>query len=277
MNNEHDLIQIINEKKFYENIRLGHPYHPKNSSIIFVKNGFLRVKEHINEVLIGRNSLIIINKTSVYEILEISEDFEIYMMINYSFYLEELPFNFNRLSIFRNVRKFLKDPYQLNDSQFTQLWGLLDFTFQIQDEKNLEYKYEILIHQFSSIIYFIVSIFKQQGDAQSIPMTRSQELTFEFIKLVRDHYKEHKEVTFYAEKLMISTRHLSNVLKSEINATANEILDEFTLNEAKALLASTTIPIYEIARMLQFSDQFSFSHFFKKHSKISPTAYRKQF
>ena len=108
-------------------------------------------------------------------------------------------------------------------------------------------------------------------------MTRSQEISLSFIKLVAEHYKQEKTVEFYAQKLMLSTRHLTTVLKQILGKNASEIISEFTLNDAKAQLSSTSKPIYEIARELQFSDQYSFSHFFKKHEKLSPSQYRNQF
>ncbi len=79
------------------------------------------------------------------------------------------------------------------------------------------------------------------------------------------------------EKLGISGKHLSNVLKQENGKSANEIISEFILNEAKAQLSGTTKSISKIADNLQFSDSYSFSHFFKKHQKISPIQYRKHF
>lgn len=41
------------------------------------------------------------------------------------------------------------------------------------------------------------------------------------------------------------------------------------------LLEDNTTPIQQIAETLSFSDQASFSKFFKKHKGISPIAYRK--
>ena len=55
------------------------------------------------------------------------------------------------------------------------------------------------------------------------------------------------------------------------------VISEFILNAAKAKLSSTRKPINVIARELQFSDQYSFSHFFKKHEGLSPSQYRNQF
>ena len=94
-------------------------------------------------------------------------------------------------------------------------------------------------------------------------MSRSQEIVLDFIKLVSNQYLEEKSVDFYAQKMMISTRHLSTVLKQEIGKSASEVISEFILNAAKAKLSSTRKPINVIARELQFSDQYSFSHFFK--------------
>ncbi|MGE4512926.1 MAG: helix-turn-helix domain-containing protein [Chryseobacterium sp.] len=43
------------------------------------------------------------------------------------------------------------------------------------------------------------------------------------------------------------------------------------------LLNYSNKPVSEISGMLGFSEQYSFSHFFKKHLGESPTQYRNQF
>lgn len=108
-------------------------------------------------------------------------------------------------------------------------------------------------------------------------MTRNQEIVLDFIGLVGQNYLSYKSVEFYAQNMMMSTRHLSSVIKAETGKTAGQMINEFIINEAKALLASTLKPVNEIASILNFSDQYSFSHFFKKHQGVSPTVYRSQF
>ena len=89
-----------------------------------------------------------------------------------------------------------------------------------------------------------------------------------------DHFKNEKTLSYYADLQTLTTRHLSTVVKNVTGKTANKIISEFVMNEAKILLTSTALSVNEIAEQLKFSDPYSFSHFFKKHSESSPTKYR---
>lgn len=116
---------------------------------------------------------------------------------------------------------------------------------------------------FSAFIYNVSSFVMRNRKNTKGMMTRNQEIVLDFIGLVGQNYLSYKSVEFYAQNMMMSTRHLSSVIKAETGKTAGQMINEFIINEAKALLASTLKPVNEIASILNFSDQYSFSHFFK--------------
>ena len=91
------------------------------------------------------------------------------------------------------------------------------------------------------------------------------------------HHQNNRTVEFYAERQSITTRHLSSVVKTITGKSASQIIALIVINEAKVLLNSSEKPVSEISAILGFSDQYSFSHFFKKHLEVSPSQYRHQF
>jgi YesN/AraC family two-component response regulator len=96
-----------------------------------------------------------------------------------------------------------------------------------------------------------------------------------FMELVHNHYIEEREVAFYADKLCISPRYLSSVVRSvRIDVTPKAIIDSFVVLEIKALLQSTNLSIQEIADRLHFPDQSFFGRYFKKHTGLMPSRYR---
>lgn len=271
-------ITVYTEKEVYEHIPVGHPYRPKKSAILFLKKGKIILKEQISVVEIHENSVVLINMKSVYELLEISKDIEIRSIAYNRSFIEKVSLKLNRLNLYKNLKKQLSRNFPLKPEEFSILWdntGLLSQTLKSQDK--IEFSQEIGVNYLSIIIYFLMSFAPFSGYEQQGKMSRSQQIVYDFIMLVSEHYLTHKSVQFYAQKLGISMRHLSSVLKQENGKTANEIISEFILNEAKAQLSGTSKSINTIADNLQISDSYSFSHFFKKHQKISPIQYRKQF
>lgn len=78
----------------------------------------------------------------------------------------------------------------------------------------------------------------------------------------------------YASHLGVHVNHLNKVLKETTGKTTQQIIASRVLEEAKILLRLTTWNISEIAFVLGFEEVAHFSNFFKKHSKVSPVAFR---
>ena len=81
-------------------------------------------------------------------------------------------------------------------------------------------------------------------------------------------------MVFYADRLCISTRYLSTIIRSVAHSTAKEFIDRSVVLEIKMLLESTELSVQEIAYRLHFPDQSYLGRFFKKHTGVSPTEFR---
>ena len=95
-----------------------------------------------------------------------------------------------------------------------------------------------------------------------------------FAALVHEHCAQEREVSFYADKLCISTRYLSTIVRSVAHSSAKEFIDRSVMLEIKMMLQSTDLSVQEIAYRLRFPDQSYLGRFFKKHAGESPTEYR---
>ena len=104
--------------------------------------------------------------------------------------------------------------------------------------------------------------------------TRQTELFHRFVALVHEHSAQQREVSFYADKLCISTRYLSTIVRNIAHSSAKEFIDRSVLLEIKMLLQSTDLSVQEIAYRLHFPDQSYLGRYFKKHTGESPTEYR---
>jgi AraC-like DNA-binding protein len=78
----------------------------------------------------------------------------------------------------------------------------------------------------------------------------------------------------YANHLGVHVNHLNSVLKETTGKTTREIISSRIFQEASVLLKHTKWNISEIAYSLGFEEVAHFSNFFKKHSRLSPVAFR---
>ena len=88
--------------------------------------------------------------------------------------------------------------------------------------------------------------------------------------------KEKRSVSYYADKMFLTAKHLSTVVKEISGKTAGEWIDSLVVLEAKALLKSSELSIQEIADELHFANQSFFGKYFKHHTGMSPKEYRRQ-
>lgn len=106
------------------------------------------------------------------------------------------------------------------------------------------------------------------------PRSRRALYTHEFVRLVRKYFRMEHSIRFYANKLCISPKYLSLVVKETSGRTAAEIIDEYLLLEAKNMLRFSGKNIQQVAYELNFSNQSSFGKYFKHLTGMSPSEFQ---
>ena len=95
-----------------------------------------------------------------------------------------------------------------------------------------------------------------------------------FVSLVAESYRQAHDVKFYADRLCITTRYLSEVTSRVVGKSPKQIIADYLLSEAKTYLDTTRLSIQEVADRLGFSSQALFCKFFKAQEKRSPSEHR---
>ena len=96
-------------------------------------------------------------------------------------------------------------------------------------------------------------------------------------KLIEQHYKENLSIEIYAKKLSLTPQHLNRILKHYTGKTLAILIKERRVLEAKRELVFTHKTIDAIGTSLGFFDASNFSKYFKSHTSISPSYFRKMF
>ena len=96
-----------------------------------------------------------------------------------------------------------------------------------------------------------------------------------FINMLREHPHE-REVQWYAAQLDITPKYLSEICKDRSGKSASEWIAETTVAEIKHYLRETTLPIREVARVMEFPNASFFCQYTKKHTGLTPNHFRKQ-
>lgn len=104
---------------------------------------------------------------------------------------------------------------------------------------------------------------------------RVNELFSMFMEEVTKHYKECREVSYYAQCLHITPKYLSTITFAKTKHSPKSIIDHYVIMQLKLLLRSSQNSIKQIAWEYHFNDDSFFCRYFKAHTGISPQMFRK--
>ena len=191
---------------------------------------------------------------------------------------------------------------QFIDRAFTQMKELLSFMFYIKEHpcvplnkaeqdcmleyhsflwkkvkmKDNVFRKEIAKGILSAMFYDLYNFCRKHMPIDEIrPKSRKEELFEKFMREVSACYKMERSVIFYANKLCLTPKHLSGVVKEVSGKTAGEWIDNFVILEARALLKFSEMSVQEIAEYLHFANQSFFGKYFKHYVGMSPKEYRR--
>ena len=95
-----------------------------------------------------------------------------------------------------------------------------------------------------------------------------------FIGLVSEYHTSERGMAFYADKMCLTPKYLSKLIKQASGRSAPDWIDSFVILEAKNMLNFSDMAIKEIVYKLHFPNQSVFYKFFKAHTGMTPTEYR---
>jgi AraC family transcriptional activator of pobA len=142
------------------------------------------------------------------------------------------------------------------------------------------YKYDLIRNYVLELIHFGQ---KLQPVAANYPThTAATRISSLFVELLERQFpieSTHQQLRLrtakdYAEGLAIHVNHLNKVLRESTGKTTTDLVNSRIVKEAKILLRQTEWNVSEIAYCLGFEQVAHFSNFFRKHTEVSPLAFR---
>ncbi|WP_425275575.1 helix-turn-helix domain-containing protein [Stutzerimonas zhaodongensis] len=98
-----------------------------------------------------------------------------------------------------------------------------------------------------------------------------------FSALVEAQFREQPSIERFAQRLGVTPAHLNNLTRRYTGLTAQQVVHQRVLLEAKRQLIYSALSAKQIASELGFSEPAYFSRFFKRLSGQSPRSFRDQY
>ncbi|OIN56048.1 AraC family transcriptional regulator [Arsenicibacter rosenii] len=153
--------------------------------------------------------------------------------------------------------------------QFEIIWKIFQTELESKDDLQLDMLQSIL----KRFIILCTRIYKAQNNLHQQSSTEVN-IIREFNFLVEKNFRTKHTVKEYADILNKSPKTLSNLFSALSEKTPLQIIHERKILEAKRLLKYTDKSIKEIAYDIGFQDIHTFSRFFKKMEKMSPSSFK---
>ncbi|MDR1023093.1 MAG: AraC family transcriptional regulator [Prevotellaceae bacterium] len=214
---------------------------------------------------------IIVRPNQILHYEHISEDFAGYcLVLSHRFAPELLPLIDKQAALSAAIQE---NPYaQLDRESMPFVKKYFFMLKKIMAMADNPCRLEMVKHLTMLFFYMAYPFFQKHLDATK--QTRQGFLVEQFTSLVRENYRHERDAAFYADKLNLTPKYLSQVLKSATGKSASDWIDDFVMLEAKALLKSTNMTIQQICYELNFPTQSFFGKYFKRRVGVSPKMYR---
>lgn len=231
--------------------------------------GELTVEINMIEHHISTGNLVITLPEDILQHKEISDDVKgLFIIVSQQFIEEAFPQIEEILPLFLHIQKY--PCLNLSVQECVRIQSFYNFFIQhLEDDSS--YKNKIVRSILQSLIYYIAGIINLDKDNKR---ERKDELFTRFVQLIIKNYKKNRKLDFYADKLFITPKYLSDVIKKISGRSAHDWIDRYILLEAKILLRSSHKTIQQIADELNFPNNSFFSKYFKKHCGMTPKEYR---
>ena len=263
-----DDFSIIDNPSFA--ILPNHPYRSPLVAALFCTRG--RAAGRVNTTIysIDPGGFMVVLPGQITELINQSEDFE----ATYVLMTESFTGSLGIGNTFNLGEVVARNPYTFLEGRAREaLECYLSMCRNLIPEERNPHRVEIL-RLLTRAFFLGLGYFIHPMEEAESRGNRQAELTNEFVKLVEDNYREHRDLKFYADAMGLTPKHISTVVKASSGKSAVEWIEKYVILDAQTQLISTDRTIKEIAYDLNFPSQSFFGKYFCRVVGISPAAYR---
>lgn len=261
-------VKLLKDVTIFNGLRFPHKVQ-EVTQVVITKGAVSCIVDFYSYAL-EAPSLAIFQPGQVIESMEMTEDFAGFGMSIAPGFTDslELPISFQEKQALRTTHF-----YRLTPEMLEAFMSCYSQVGKVMEQESNPYR-EIIIRHLFSAYYYGLGYYAHDLQSQPSLMTCQQEVCDRFISLVSEHFKTNRDIGFYADKLCMTKKYLSALLKQETGMTALEWIEKYVVLYAKSCLSSTSMTVQEISDDLDFPSQSVFGKYFKRVEGVSPKAYR---
>lgn len=247
------------------------PCRLKAEIIVLCMDGEIEATLNLNHIKVEKNQIVVLMPGSIFQIDKVEGNLQIYVL---GFSSEYCASHHMSASAFSAIYFTLERPLiRLKEEAATLMQGYFRLLISLFENLNETIRKEIAGNVYADA-HKGLYLFYQKYAGQSNTTSKNEMLCRNFTNLVIQHYREMRNVEWYAHKLGITHAHLAIIIKQVTDKTCTDIIATMVIMDAKSQLKLTNQSIQEISDSLHFANVSFFGKYFKRHVGMSPQAYR---
>ena len=259
---------------------LEHPCRFDGLLMLYCISGSVRISVNLNECDISDNHLIITTPGKILKVTDVPEqdasDLKYLLIAMSSDFASGLRLDLK--SLLNDGVALMETPVlRLEEDKIKLMSQYLSLMAEVIRMEG-EYQEDALRSLVASMLCVVAGVWSERleevRNTTSQTTSRSRMIFDQFIKLVSEYHTKYRNVGFYADKLCLTPKYLSKLIKTASGRSAPEWIDSYVILEAKNLLKYSDITIKEIVYRLNFPNQSVFYKFFKARTGMTPSDYR---
>ena len=244
-------------------------------NLLLCLRGSSRVMIDMQEYVVEKNDLGILMPGHVYRCISYSDDFDYARVFISAEMLKVLKTH----AFSHDSDKFNYAPKcHLTDVQAKRMMALIELLEAIasHDTHDLQLRQQILLSHLA-VGYEFINYYRREQDRQWAE-SHSATLYTQFCDLVVKHYKENRNVNFYAGLMHYDPRYFSKVFRQFSKGLSPlEWIQQYVATQAKLIMdAHPKQTVKETAYQLGFPTTANFCRYFKRATGIYPQEYKKR-
>lgn len=252
---------------------LNRTIDPFGHTILICSKGEALVSLYSTKYLVREGIIISIYREMLPRILKATEDFECFYFVMSNKFDDEISHNIP-VSYFNKLVSLPLLTPSVEEKEMLQMW-MKQVVWFSRDETNIR-RDDIIKNYIRSLFYYIENELRKLPEHQNHQSQSSgNHLLHQFYKLVIEHCREHHDVTWYAEQLLITPYYLSTITMKYEGLSPKKLIDNQIITEINTLLRMTDYPLKEIASLMHFPDTSYMCRYFRRKTGMSFNEYRK--
>lgn len=240
--------------------------------VMICRQGEINLQMNLEEIKLEKNDVLIMVPGTIGESVNMSRDCRMAIMA----IPEEAYPLLMKMEHSLKFREHMSRPlhFHYSDAEMSHIIMLYRMMRSVV-KMNLPYSKEILMNYMEAVAYFTITKLETEAK-EEVKKQRGDMLFHQFMDEVRRNYTTERQLSFYADKLCITSKYLSRIVKQHSGRQPSEWIRDYVILESKALLRQNNLSVQQISDMLNFPNPSFFGKYFKTVVGCSPRQYQLQ-